>query len=197
MNDNVTGQLPQLPLKRPSRIQAICLDCGDTLMDEGTQIRDENQVVQRADLIPGAAELVHELKRRGYTLALVADGPGVTFGDVLKQHGLYDSFDTFAISGIVGVDKPHPLIFHTALRALSIPETHYSQVVMVGNNLSRDIKGANDLGLISVWIDWSPRRSKIPADSSEIPQYTIKQPLDLLAVLEQIEITLLSTENTP
>jgi FMN phosphatase YigB (HAD superfamily) len=66
---------------------------------------------------------------------------------------------------------------------------------MVGNNLSRDIKGANDLGLISVWLDWSPRRSKIPADSSEIPQYTIKQPLDLLATLVQIEMTLLKGDN--
>jgi putative hydrolase of the HAD superfamily len=125
----------------------------------------------------------------------VADGPRGTFGHVLKQHSLYDCFDTFAISGEVGVAKPDPLMFHTALKALSIPETHYSQVIMVGNNLSRDIKGANGIGLISVWIDWSPRRSKIPADSSEIPQYTIKQPLDLLAVLEEIEITLLTGDN--
>ena len=190
MNDNVTGLLTQFPPRSQHHIQAICLDSGDTLVDEGTEVKDENQVVQRADLIPGAADLIHELKRRGYRLALVADGPGDTFGNILKQHGLYDSFDTFAISGNVGVAKPDPLMFHTALKALAIPETHYSQVVMVGNNLSRDIKGANNLGLISVWIDWSPRRSKIPADSSEIPQYTIKQPLDLLAVLEEIEIKL-------
>ncbi|MBN2305206.1 MAG: HAD family hydrolase [Anaerolineae bacterium] len=220
MNDNVTGQLPQLPpnstspddlalvqrhaghvrerlehLRQHPHVQAICLDCGDTLVDEGTEIKDENQVVQRADLIPGAADLVHELKRLGYKLALVADGPRGTFENVLRQHGLYDSFDAFAISGDVGVDKPAPIMLHTALKALSISETYYSQVVMVGNNLARDIKGANDLGLISVWVDWSPRRSKIPADSSEIPQYTIKQPLDLLAVLEQIEITLLTGDN--
>jgi HAD superfamily hydrolase (TIGR01549 family) len=220
MNDNVTGQLPQLSpdstspddpaqvqrdvdrvrerlerLRSQSLVRVICLDSGDTLVDEGTEIKDENEVVQRADLIPGAAELVHALKRLGYTLALVADGPRGTFENVLRQYGLYDSFDALAISGDVGVTKPDPLMFHTALRALSIPETDYSRVVMVGNNLSRDIKGANDLGLISVWLDWSPRRSKIPADSSEIPQYTIKQPLDLLATLVQIEMTLLKGDN--
>ena len=179
--------------KQKPHVLAICLDCGDTLVDEGTEIKDENQVVQRAELIPGAANLVHELKRLGYTLALVADGPRGTFENVLTHHGLYDSFDAFAISGDVGVLKPDAMMFHTALRALSIPEIDYSRVVMVGNNLARDIKGANDLGLISVWLNWSPRRSKTPADSSEIPQYTIKQPLDLLAVLEQIEIALLKS----
>jgi HAD superfamily hydrolase (TIGR01549 family) len=220
MNDNVTGQLPQLSpdstspddpaqvqrdvdrvrerlerLRSQSLVRVICLDSGDTLVDEGTEIKDENEVVQRADLIPGAAELVHALKRLGYTLALVADGPRGTFENVLRQYGLYDSFDALAISGDVGVTKPDPLMFHTALRALSIPETDYSRVVMVGNNLSRDIKGANDLGLISVWLDWSPHRSRIPADASEIPQYTIKQPLELLAVLEQIEKTLLTGDD--
>ena len=58
---------------------------------------------------------------------------------------------------------------------------------MVGNNLERDIKGANQLGLISVWLNWSPRRSKIPADASEVPQYTIKLPLELLTIIDQIE----------
>lgn len=178
-------------LRQKPHIRAICLDSGDTLVDEGTEIKDEHGVVLRGDLIPGAAELVHELKGLGYPLALVADGPRGTFENLFTQHGLYDSFDAFSISGDVGVTKPAPAMFHTALRALSIPEDSYPQVVMVGNNLSRDIKGANDLGLISVWLDWSPRRSKIPVDSSETPRYTIKQPLDLLTVLEQIEIALL------
>jgi putative hydrolase of the HAD superfamily len=41
--------------------------------------------------------------------------------------------------------------------------------------------------MISVWLDWSPRRAKIPADESEIPRYTIKQPLELLDVIAQLE----------
>ena len=52
---------------------------------------------------------------------------------------------------------------------------------------AQDIKGANALGIVSVWLDWAPRRSKIPADASEQPQYTIKLPLELLSLLEQLE----------
>ncbi|MBI1924772.1 HAD-IA family hydrolase [Candidatus Poribacteria bacterium] len=168
-------------------ILAICLDSGDTLVDEGTEIKDETGTTLKAELIPGAAEMVRELKQRGYKIALVADGPAGTFRNVLTQHNLYHLFDAFAISGEVGVDKPDARMFIHALDQLGIREADYGRTVMVGNNLARDIKGANHLGLISVWLDWAPRRSKVPADESEIPQYTIKTPWDLLSVIDALE----------
>ena len=65
---------------------------------------------------------------------------------------------------------------------------------MIGNNLERDVKGANQLGIVSVWLDWAPRRSKIPADASEVPLHTIKLPLDLLPIIDQIEQRLAATQ---
>lgn len=140
----------------------------------------------RADLIPGAAEVVHTLKRLGYPLALVADGPAATFANILAQHELYDCFDAFAISEEVGVEKPDPRIFIHALDQLGIRREDYRRVVMVGNNLARDVKGANALGLVSVWLDWASRRSKIPTDDSEVPQYTITTPKALLPLIERL-----------
>jgi len=166
---------------------AICLDSGDTLVDEGTEIKDAQDVVQQAALIPGAADLVKALKAVGYRVALVADGPAGSFTNIYNQHDLYHYFDAFAISDEVGVSKPDARMFHHALAQLDIAPADYSRVIMVGNNLERDIKGANALGIISVWLDWAPRRSKIPADASEQPLYTIKLPLDLLPLLEQLE----------
>jgi|SRR5690554_2147781 len=168
-------------------ILAVCLDCGDTLVDEATEIKDAHQVTQTAELIPGAAQMVRDLKQCGYPLALVADGPTGTFRNVLTQHQLYDLFDAFAISQEVGVDKPDPRMFRHALDQLGIAPADYGRVVMVGNHLSRDIKGANALGLISVWLDWSPRRHKIPLDDSEVPRYTIKTPAELIPLLRQLE----------
>ena len=168
-------------------IHAIFLDCGDTLVDEATEVKTEAGVSLRADLIPGADELMRQLKARGYPLALVADGPADTFTNNLAPYGLYDLFHVYAISQWLGVDKPHPKIFKHALAQLDIEPTDYGKVIMVGNNLERDIKGANHLGLISVWLDWSPRRSKIPADDSEVPQFTIKQPLELLNIIDLLE----------
>ena len=168
-------------------ILAVCLDCGDTLVDEATEIRDENGVVVQAELIPGAADTVRELKRRGYPLALVADGPVSTFHNILSTYRLFDHFDALAISEDVGVDKPASRMFIHALNQLSLTARDYDRVMMVGNNLVRDVKGANQVGLISVWLDWAPRRSKIPADDTEVPRYTIKTPAELLCLIDSLE----------
>lgn len=169
------------------RILAVCLDCGDTLVDEATEVKDEHEVTQTADLIPGAAQMVRDLKQRGYRLALVADGPTGTFRNVLTHYDLYGLFDALAISQEVGAEKPDARMFRCALDQLKIAENDYDRVVMVGNHLSRDIKGANALGLISVWMNWSPRRHKIPLDDTEIPQHTIHSPEELIPLLEQLE----------
>ena len=144
------------------RILAICIDCGDTLVDEATEIKDTHEATQRATLIPGAAELLRELARRGYRLALVADGPPATFANVLTQHRLYEYFDVFAISGHLDCCKPDRRMFVHALDQLGIAPDEYGRAIMLGNYLERDIKGANELGMISVWLDWSPRRPKTP-----------------------------------
>jgi putative hydrolase of the HAD superfamily len=169
------------------QVRAICFDFGDTLADEATEEKDAAGVTQRAELIPGASELVHTLKRRGYPLALVADGHAGTYRNVLTQHGLYNCFDAFAISEEVGVCKPDSRMFTHALAQLGVPPAAYAHTVMVGNHLERDIKGANALGMISVWLDWAPRRSKLPADDSELPAFTIRTLHELLAVIETLE----------
>ncbi|HEY3230201.1 MAG TPA: HAD-IA family hydrolase, partial [Roseiflexaceae bacterium] len=184
-----SGRPPALSAEERTsrRVLAICLDCGDTLVDEATEIKDARGATLRANLIPGAGELLRELSRRGYRLVLIADGYPATFTNVLTQHRIYDYFDAFAISDHLGCLKPDRRIFVHALDQLGIRPDEYGRTLMVGNNLARDVKGANALGMISVWLDWSPRRAKIPADESEIPRYTIKQPLELLDVIAQLE----------
>jgi putative hydrolase of the HAD superfamily len=142
------------------RILAVLLDCGDTLVDEATEVKDERGATLRADLIPGAAAMVRALAERRYAIGLVADGFTDTFRNVLSQHGLLDRFSTLAMSEEIGVMKPDPLMFRTALDALGVRKADYGRVVMVGNHLGRDIKGANLLGLVSVWLRWSPRRKR-------------------------------------
>ncbi|HUF39619.1 MAG TPA: HAD family hydrolase [Anaerolineales bacterium] len=174
-------------MDRARRISLICFDFGDTLADEGTELKDPSGVTLEAELIPGASEVVRELKARGYPLALVADGLRGTYVNVLGHYGLWDLFDVRAISEDVGIEKPDARMFKAALDPMGIPEEQYDRVLMVGNNLSRDIRGANALGITSVWLDWAPRRSKIPADTLEVPDYTIKLPIELLDVIETCE----------
>lgn len=169
------------------KLLAILFDSGDTLVDEGTEVRDARGVVQQAQLIPGSAETLQSVKARRYPLALVADGPLSTFTNTLGAYHLLECFDALAISEAVGAEKPDARMFQCALDMLHIPAAQNGRVLMVGNNLERDIKGANALGLVSVWLDWAPRRAKTPADPSEKPRYTIHNPVELLTLIPIIE----------
>jgi len=168
-------------------ILAICFDFGDTLVDEATEIKNEQQVTQQGDLIPGAGQMLRELHGQGYRLAIVSDGPVGNVDNVLRAKDLVDLFEDFAISELLGVEKPDSRMYTYVLDHLGIAPEEYHRTIMVGNNLSRDVKGANRLGMISVFLDWSPRYPKTPADASEIPTHTIKMPLDLLSLVSDLE----------
>lgn len=174
-------------------IAAILLDLGDTIMDEGTEIKEADGTTVAAELIPGMAEALRGFKAAGHRLALVADSRPHTPPNVLRQHGLLDLFEYLAISEVVGaaagvptIDKPDPRIFRAALDALGIPEADYGRVVMIGNNLERDIVGANRLGLISVFFYWNERRRTQPLTADEIPRYTVTSARELVELISRL-----------
>lgn len=168
-------------------LSAICFDFGDTLDDQGTEIKDGALTTLRAELIPGVTALILELRRRGYPLAVISNGPVGSIQNVLGVHGILDHFEVCAVSQGLGVEKPDARIFTYALDHLGVPRDQAGRTVMVGNELAADVAGANLMGMISVWLDWAPRHSKVPANDLEIPQYTIRQPLDLLPVIDELE----------
>jgi FMN phosphatase YigB (HAD superfamily) len=164
----------------------IFLDCGDTIIDEGTEIRDEEGTVIYGNVIPGADIMVKTLAERGYRLAIVADGTAQSFKNLLTQNGLYDYFETLTYSELIKASKPSPRMFKAAAGAMDLSEQDYSRIIMVGNNLSRDVRGANQLGITSVFLSWTQRYPKVPADDLEIPDYTISEPLELIDLVETL-----------
>jgi HAD superfamily hydrolase (TIGR01549 family) len=168
----------------------VFLDSGDTIVDESTEVRDAEGIVQHAELIPGAAEMVRTLHEKGYTLALVADGEAQSFKNMFIQHGLYDCFTTMIISENIKDRKPSPKMFKAAIGALDLSEKDFSRTVMIGNNLSRDVKGANALGITSIFISWTPRYPHTPADESEQPDYTVSEPLQLIPLIDKLNAEL-------
>lgn len=164
----------------------VFLDCGDTIIDEGSEIRDDHDIVIQANVIPGADVMVRTLAERGYTLAIVADGYAQSFKNILTDNGLYDYFATMVYSETVKAYKPSSRMFKAAIGALDLTEQDCSRIVMVGNNLSRDIKGANEMGITSIFLSWTPRYPKLHTDESEIPDYTISDPLELIDLVEKL-----------
>ena len=78
-------------------------------------------------------------------------------------------------------------MFETAYEKLNLTEADKSRIVMVGNNLKKDIAGANRQGLISVWLDWSPRYFHTVEEPDWQPDYTVKTPAELIPLLHALE----------
>jgi FMN phosphatase YigB (HAD superfamily) len=121
-----------------------------------------------------------------YALALVADSRPNTPVNVLRQHGLHHLFDYLAISEVVGVEKPDSRIFQVALEALGVPQSDYGRVAMVGNNLERDVVGANRLGLISILFHWNDRRRSQPLTAVEEPRYRVSSAQELISLVASL-----------
>lgn len=175
----------------------VFIDSGDTLVNEGTEYRNEGSpIVQSCELIDGAKEMLLTLKERGYTIELVADGYTQSFDNSYGQHGLKNIFDARTISEEVGEKKTSQAMFETAMKLLHLTDEDKKRIIMVGNNLERDIVGANRFGITSVFIMWSPRYPMEPKNEEEVPDYIIHKPLELLDLVEKLEAELEKTEAT-
>lgn len=53
-------------MEKKERKTILFTDVGDTIIDEGTEVRNGEDVVQRADCIPGARETYLSLHEDGY-----------------------------------------------------------------------------------------------------------------------------------
>ncbi len=161
-------------------------DIGDTIIDEGTEVRNvPGGVVLRAECLPGARETMLSLYAQGYTIAMVADGLAESFHNTMTQHGLDHIFAAKAISETVGAEKPDARIFQSAMDQLGLTEADKGRIVMIGNRTTRDVAGANAFGLKSILLRWSPRyRDEWDAAKAD---YVIDSPEELPALLRRIE----------
>ncbi|MCH6163527.1 HAD family hydrolase [Streptomyces marispadix] len=69
--------------------------------------------------------------------------------DALRRDGAEPYVDVWAVSGIVGVEKPDPELFAWALQEAGTTARH---AVHVGNRLDTDVRPARALGLGTVWV---------------------------------------------
>ena len=73
-----------------------------------------------------------------------------------------------------------------ACAKLGLTENDKCRIVMIGNNLKKDIAGANRQGMISVWLDWSPRYFHTVEEKDWQPDHTVKTPAELLPLLHRL-----------
>ena len=119
------------------------------------------------NLLEGARELLDKLKADGYDLYIVTNGIEHTQKQRLTKAGILPCFTEIFVSEAIGYQKPRKEYFDYVLT--HIKEQDKSKVLLIGDSLTSDIKGAMDAGIDCIWL-----RHNAAADySSYTPNYII------------------------
>jgi len=123
----------------------------------------------------GAVETLQVLRDRGHRLALLTNGSALFQRRKLQRYSLEPFFELILIEGELGYGKPDRRVFQAALDFFAItPDSAW----MIGDNLSADIAGAQQLGIAGVWHD--PGGRGLPARPPAVPRRIIRQVSELL-----------------
>lgn len=128
-------------------------------------------------VIPGATNLLKQLKSNGFRLIVGTNGVAKTQHERLVGSGINSYFDEIFISEEIGYRKPEPQFFETILN--NNPDRNISNTVMVGDRLSADIVGANAVGMKSIW--YNPHQNQ--ATSKAAPTYIANDYQDILNLI--------------
>ena len=120
---------------------------------------------------PETVGVLREAKSRGHHLGVISNFND-TLLKVLRFHGLDAFFDSVTYSQAVGVPKPDPKIFETALSEAGIPA---DRSLHVGDSWECDYLGAIGCGMQAVWLNRG--RDAPPSPCREIRDLTGLLPL--------------------
>jgi putative hydrolase of the HAD superfamily len=101
----------------------------------------------RLELYPGVADTLRQLRSK-YRLAVVTDAQSPWAVPELNAVGLSGYFDPIIVSGDFGYRKPDRRLFKAALEAMGMEA---AEVLFVGNDMYRDVHGAQKVGLKAVF----------------------------------------------
>jgi putative hydrolase of the HAD superfamily len=97
----------------------------------------------------GLSDALGRLRASGGYVAVVSNSEGA-LERILEDQGILHAFDLVIDSGVVGIEKPHPIIFRMALERFGIPP---ARALHLGDTYGTDIVGACAAGLRVALVD--------------------------------------------
>ncbi len=121
----------------------------------------------------GAVELLDYLAAK-YELDVVTNGVAATQHKRMKLTGMDRWITKTFISEEVGAPKPQKEFFDACLAGVD-----RESVILIGDSLTADIRGANDAGIKSIWYDPAGKG----AGNIAAPDFTVNRLLDIEKIL--------------
>ena len=143
---------------------------------DGSEVdnRFRSYLAEGNQLFEGIVEMLEKLSLT-HKLYIASNGIGITQHTRLKNNNLNKYFDKIFISEEIGSKKPDREFFDIILKEIGVEDK--GEVLMIGDTLTSDILGANNVGIDSCLVDIHG------IENSEInPTYKIAKTIDLLNI---------------
>ncbi|MBE3917578.1 HAD-IA family hydrolase [Vibrio parahaemolyticus] len=127
---------------------------------------------------PGVKEMLTDL-RKHYKLVVITNGPIFSQHPKLKATQMDEWVDHIIVGGGEPEEKPAASIFQKALNLVDVkPE----EALHIGDSLAADIAGANNMGILSVWVNATGA-----SNPTEItPNFEIRETVELKEILKTL-----------
>jgi HAD superfamily hydrolase (TIGR01509 family) len=130
-----------------------------------------------------AHALLESLRSQGLKLAVVTNHwpePAWLVREEIERFGVAERVDSIILAGEVGARKPDPAIFRRALQELDVDPF---DAMFVGDRLDSDIRGAGDLGLVTVQALWFAADEVAGGPEPDFMAFT---PMDVLTAVRRL-----------
>ncbi|WWR15791.1 HAD family hydrolase [Lachnospiraceae bacterium JLR.KK008] len=105
-------------------------------------------LIEKAEVSAGAPEAMRGLRQRGVRIGIGTDMTAFTQFRKLEKLGLLSDIDFMVSSEEVGAEKPDPVFFAQCVDKAGCGK---EECLFVGDNLEKDVLGAEKAGLQAVW----------------------------------------------
>ncbi len=118
--------------------------------------RYRDRIRQLLEPRPDVISMLRMAKSKTVSTGILSNGTAVEMEDVGYLMGLLPEVDFFASSEELGHNKPAREAFAAAEREIALPR---NKLVMVGNDIDSDIRGALECGWKAIWVDGQEMRA--------------------------------------
>ncbi|MFX1490435.1 MAG: HAD family hydrolase [Promethearchaeota archaeon] len=142
----------------------------------------ESIMLEDPPLLKTGAKKSLEILSSDFKIGLISNTgitPGSVLSKVLEGYGLIDLFDIIVYSDETGVYKPHPKMFEIPLKKFNCKAPN---AIHIGDSLATDIKGAQDVNMLTIWIN----DSDYPQMPGIRPDYEVKEVSEMIEIVRNL-----------